>query len=222
MWCYNPGAGLREAMPPSDATFRWLHLNLADQRSLRWLEREGILPPALLAFLHSSDPTERVIGAPGGLGLVLHDFARGLEARGLGEIVPLQVALVDGLIVTGRREPVRCADLLRKRLEAEPEVAGAAAALDLLLATLIDGFATLVAELSGTLLDLEAELMTRQHTPDTRDLIAARRRSAQLHKLVGGLRALLQRVEVDPGVPPHLATVAAGLMPRLARLSTLR
>ena len=32
-----PGA-LTSDLPPEDGRFRWLHLNLADQRSLRWLE----------------------------------------------------------------------------------------------------------------------------------------------------------------------------------------
>lgn len=218
VWCYSGAEGLSDKPPPAQAPFRWLHLNLADQRSLRWLERESGLPPALRGFVTATDATQRLVAAPGGIGLVLQDFEREFDSTGLGEIAPLRVVLAGNLLVTGRRRPVHGADLIRQRLEAGVELADDAAALAFLLGTLVDSFAALVLDLTGDLLETEAELMANENTPDTRELIAARRRGAQLHKLIGNLRTLLQRVDAEPMVPRRLAAVAPALMPRLASL----
>lgn len=219
IWCYSCTGGLADSLPPADAPFRWVHLNLADQRSLRWLEREAGLPPPLLAFMAAPDAgAQRLLAHRDGLGLVLHDFERGLESTGLADMAPLHVVLTDGLLVTGRRRPLHGADLLRVRLEGGADPKDGVAALDFLLNTLVDSFAALVLDLSAQLLETEAELMADEQAPDTRELIAARRRGARLHKLVGGMRALLLRVESDPGVPRPLVPVARGVLPRLAAL----
>jgi hypothetical protein len=48
VWCYSQTAQgvpkLDHREPSADLPFRWLHLNLADQRSLRWLDTQADLP----------------------------------------------------------------------------------------------------------------------------------------------------------------------------------
>jgi zinc transporter len=220
IWCYSCLDGLADKPPPTDAPFRWLHLNLADQRSLRWLERESGLPPPLLAFIGSTDPTLRFAAVPDGIGLVLHDFEREFDSRGLGAIAPLQVVLLKGLLITGRRHPVQSADLLRQRLDAGTRIEDDVSALTFLITTLVDSFSALMLDLSGQLLEAESELMANERTPDTRQLMTIRRRSAQLHKLIGNLRALLQRMGADRAVPRRFAEIPRTLLPRLAGLET--
>jgi zinc transporter len=222
VWCYSrtiDGEGILGAEePPEDHPFRWLHLNLSDQRSLRWLEDIATLPPTLHALILLRDGQQHFAAERGGIGLVIHDFERGLDPASIGRIGTLHLALTDGLLVTGRYRPLHSADLLRQRLEQGATVADAPSALGFLLGTLVDSLAALVLDLNSQLLEAEADLMADDIAPDTRELVGARRRSAQLHRMIGGLRATLQRMERDPGLPPMLTPIPHALQPRLAAL----
>jgi zinc transporter len=222
IWCYSrspddePVFGTEP--PPEHHPFRWLHLNLSDQRSLRWLEDQAHLPSALHALMLARD-TQPLYAAEGGaIGLVVHDFERGLDPDTIGRIGALHMVLTPNLLVTGRYKPLHTADLMRARLEQGAPVADAPGALGFLLGTLVDSFAKLTLDLSTQLLAAESDLMSDDVVPDTRVLVGARRRSAQLHRLIGGLRAMLVRMTQEPGLPPALAPVPHELLPRLGGL----
>lgn len=222
VWCFDPGeesaARLVFDLPPDDGRFRWLHLNLADQRSLRWLEAHAGLSPALRALMLATDSQPRVVVERDAVGLVLHDFERGLQEAGPGQIDTLRVAARAGLLITARAHPLQCADLVRERLAAGAAPGDGAAALGFLIGTMVDSLAALVLDLTQQLLDTETELMTNDAAPDTRELIAARRRSAQLHRLVGGMRASLRRMDGEPGLTFGYALIPREQEPRLAAL----
>ncbi|HEY0270313.1 MAG TPA: CorA family divalent cation transporter [Sphingomonas sp.] len=222
IWCYSRTRDgepvLAADPPPIEHPFRWLHLNLSDQRSLRWLEQEAGLPPPLHALMLARDGHPLFVAAQGAIGLVVHDFERGLDPDTIGRIDALHVVLTPDLLVTGRYKPLYTADLMRARLEAGAEVRDAPSALGFLLGALVDSFAKLTLDLSTQLLAAESDLMSDDIVPDTRELIGARRRSAQLHRMIGGLRAVLQRMEREPGVPAALEAVPETLLPRLAGL----
>jgi Mg2+ and Co2+ transporter CorA len=106
-----------------------------------------------------------------------------------------------GLLITGASAPAR------RRSGARPAgtercLDDAVAALVLLLDTHVEGLATLVADMAAQLLDAETELMVHDHHARSRELMSARRTSAQLHRMVGGLRSTLQRMERDQRLPP--------------------
>ena len=222
IWCYSrtveddPVLGTEP--PPAEHPFRWLHLNLSDQRSLRWLEQEAGLPPALLALLLSREGQPTFVAERGAIGLVVHDFERGLDPATIGRVGTLHFVLTPNLLVTGRYKPLHTADLMRARLERGAPVKDAPSALSFLLGTLVDSLASLSLDLSTQLLAAESDLMTDDVAPDTRELIGARRRSAQLHRMIGGLRAILLRMAQEPGLPSALAPIPIGLLPRLAAL----
>ncbi len=222
VWCYSRTPEdeplLAAAVPPAHHPFRWLHLNLSDQRSLHWLEREANLPPCLHALMLARDSQPLFAAEGDGIGFVIHDFERGLDPDTIGRIAALHFVLTPDLLVTGRYKPLHTADLLRARLEQGAEVKSAPTALAFILGTLVDSFATLVLDLSTQLLAAETDLITDDLVPDTRELVGARRRSAQLHRLIGGLRATLQRMEHEPGLPAAFVPVARDLLPRLAAL----
>jgi Mg2+ and Co2+ transporter CorA len=205
-------------VPPNDRPFRWLHLNLSDQRSLRWLNEQSGLPPALLAMMVSRDERQRFAAEPDGIGLILHDFERGFDPASIGQVGALYAALVPGLLVTGRIRPLHGADLLRARLEKGATVTDGPSAFTFLIETHVDSLASLVLDLSADLLRAEADLLAEDEAPDTRELIAARRQCAQLHRMIGGLRATLMRLEREPGLPADLAGLPRTLLPRLAGL----
>ncbi|USI72070.1 CorA family divalent cation transporter [Sphingomonas morindae] len=222
IWCYEkPAAGparLGETLAPEGCAFRWLHLNLSDQRSLRWLEEGAGLPLGVRALLLSREPHQRFVVDGDAVGLILQDYERDFDPTMIGRIGSLHVALRPGLVITGRYRPLHSADLFRNRLEAGQPVEETAAALTLLLATLIDSLAALVLDLSTDMLEVEEALLTHDEAPDIGELVGARRRSAQLHRMIGGMRVMLQRLERHPRLPPALAEAAVAVLPRLGAL----
>jgi Mg2+ and Co2+ transporter CorA len=221
IWSYghDPEAGalLGRDPPPPQLPFRWLHLNLADQRSLHWLGESG-LPPALIGLLQHHEAPAGLIMVPGGIGLAVSDFEHGLPHQGAGRIGLLYVAVTDGMIVTGRVRPLHSADLVHERLVRGLVVESPSDALAFLLGTMIDSFASLILDLNTELIEVENEVMADADAPDTRELVAARRRSAQIHKLTGSLRATLLRIEAEPTFSAPLRAVPHELLPRLTAL----
>jgi len=142
VWCYrrtDDGETKVEAVvPPADCTFRWIHLNLSDVRSLRWLEEEAALPPSIHTLMIKRDSHQRFVFEGDTLGLVLHDFERGFDSEAIGRIGGLHVALKPGLIITGRYRPLHSADIFRARLESGQAPEDATGALHLLLDVLVD------------------------------------------------------------------------------------
>jgi zinc transporter len=217
---YDPagGAQIGRDPPAGDLAFRWLHLNLADQRTLHWIATHSDLPVPLAALLQQHDAPTGITMVPGAIGLAISDFEYGLPPQGAGRFGMLYIAMADGLLLTGRLHPLHSADLVHERLMRGLTVENPADALAFLLGTIIDSFASLVLDLNTELLEVENDVMADADAPDTRTLVAARRRSAQIHKLAGSLRATLHRMEVEPTLPPTLRAVPRDLLPRLNAL----
>ena len=219
VWCYSQTAHgvctLDHHEPDAELPFRWLHLNLADQRAWRWLDTQSGLPHSSLAPLHAGDGTPRFEVAEGALMLTLQDFERDIGVAMINRIGALYVLMRPGLLITARARPLRGADLVRARLERGPPVGDGAEALSMLLDTHVEGLGALVADLATQLLDAETEMLVSDRPPDTRELIAARRLSAQLHRLSGGLRGTIARMERESRLPPELTTMARDLLPRI-------
>lgn len=223
VWCYQltdeGEAKVEAAVPPPSCAFRWIHLNLSDVRSLRWLEEEAALPPQVHALMIKRDTHQRYVFEGDTLGLVVHDFERGFESENIGRIGGLHVALKPGMIITGRYRPLHGADVFRARLESGQQAPqDSAQALHLLLDVLVDNLGSLVLDLSTELLDAEEELLANDEAPDTRELISARRRSAQLHRMIGGMRVTLQRMGNAEDIPAHLGPITRQFQQRLSAL----
>ncbi|WP_068088321.1 CorA family divalent cation transporter [Novosphingobium rosa] len=224
IWCYSQADQgvyqLDHREPPADLPFRWLHLNMADQRSLRWLDTQSGAPPRLLAVMHGREGAPRFEMVGDALAFTIHDFERDFELNTTNRVGALHVMMRPGLLITGRIRPLRGADLVRAQLEQGPDIQDATQALSLLLDTHIDGLAGLVADLGTQLLEAETELMEHDHMPDSRELMGARRLSAQLHRMTVGLRATMQRMEREPRLPESVCLMARNLLPRLVDMDT--
>jgi zinc transporter len=201
-----------------DGAFRWLHLNLSDHRSLRWIAEKAKLPPLVRELMLSKDDTQRALVQKGVVGLVLHDFERDFDVGQTNRIGILHVAIGPTIVVTGRFHPLHSADIVRQRLLAGEPFGNAADALELLLGSLSDGLMRIVAGMTSELLEDEDEFLAHGALPDTRDLVAVRRRAAQIHRMLAGMRATLQRLSDDPALPPALAPVVRRFHQRLHAL----
>ena len=198
--------------PPSDCDFRWLHFNLADQRSLSWLERSITLPPAVLKLFTTQGMEQRGLVEGGYVALVLHDFERDFDWDDTGRIGALHIVAGPGLILTGRFHPLHSADAIRKRIAGGFLLEDTASALGLALDALADTLEERVLKVTHGLLAAEDDLLSDGSSPDTRELITLRRLCTQLHRTVVGMRTTLMRMEGERGV-------LADLLPLFGRIS---
>ncbi len=222
IWGYATGndgiALVEDCEERADSGFRWLHLNLSDHRSLRWIAEKAKLPPLVRDLMLSKDDAQRSLVQKSVVGLVLHDFERDFDIGQTNRIGVLHAAIAPGFVVTGRFHPLRSADIVRQRLLDGDPFANAADALELLLGSLSDGLTGIVAGMTSELLEDEDEFLAHGALPDTRDLVSVRRRAAQIHRMLAGMRVALQRLNDDPALPPALAPVSRRFHQRLHAL----
>ena len=205
--------------PPARGPLRWLHLNLADQRSHRWIEREGLLPPAVLALFLSPDPTPRVAGEGESIGLVLHDFERDFDRTDTGRIAALNIALAPRLLLTGRYHPLHSPDVLRERIARGAPLAGADDAMDLVLRTIAETLAERIKAVSRTLLAAEDDLIGGDSAAlDSGQLIRLRRVCSRLHRIIAEMRGTLRDLAELPLASAEVVASATRIGDRLGTL----
>jgi len=209
---------IEECDDASDASFRWLHLNLADQRTVRWLERSTELPSAIDELMLARDTHPQAIIEDGIVGIVLQDFEREFDAAQTMKIGALHIVITPALMLTGRYHPLHSADIVKQRIAQGVDICDGAAALGLVVGTMADALGQLVHALAVDIQTAEDEFLNERLSPATRDLVAVRRRAARLHRLIGGMRAALHRLETDPDLPELLAPVAERNVQRLHAL----
>ncbi|WP_416463131.1 CorA family divalent cation transporter [Sphingomonas sp. VDB2] len=190
--------------------FRWLHLNLADHGTRRWIFHSEAFSPQIGDLLLSPETHQQAVVEGDSVGCVLHDFERDFDVADTERIGALRIALTPSLMLTTRLHPLRSADIARRRLERGGGVTinGPAQALDLLVGAITANIAEIARSLSQDVQTAEDGLLDGRHPPAPRDLIRIRRRLAQLHRLLIGMRGVFQRLEEDEELPePLLATV---------------
>lgn len=199
------------------AGFRWLHLALAHQGTIAWINRSP-LPDTVKELLLSPDSHQRALIDGDVVGCVIHDFERDFETAETSRVGALRFALTPALMITARLHPIRSADLVHQKLERGPAIESAAASLDLLVGTISEGIALGARDMSVEVQKAEDAFLDGHHPPTTRDLIGIRRRLALLHRMVDGMRAVFQRLEKDETLPETLLATVEKLSQRLQSL----
>jgi len=192
-----------------DQGFRWLHLNLADARTHSWLEREQAFPPEVHQLLVGHENHPRAMIEEGVVALVLPDFERDLDGVDAADVSALHIVIAPHLIVTGRYRPVRSADAIKHRLARITTTPDPAAALTLVLESMATGFADLARDLGMEVQAVEDDFLDDRGSEAGRALLAIRRRSARLHRMVSGMRAVLHRLEEGDDLPKAMAGVVS-------------
>jgi zinc transporter len=217
--CWNEGEGLAfdHVEPPQEAPFRWIHLDLCDRRSQRWVTRDAGLPPEISTPFVDIDTRAQGHWHRDALVLVLPDLERDFDQVETGRIGALRIAYRDGLLVTGRHRPLKTPDTLRGQLTEAGPLDGIAA-LERVFAALGDLVSERIQTILNDLLSLEDQILADEQAPDTRLLVAMRRLSARLHRMTVGMRTALHRLEEDPSLPADLAALVARQGSRLGAL----
>lgn len=196
-------------------SFRWLHLNLADHGTRRWIEAAEALPIAVRELLLSPDTHQRALVDSGVVGCVLQDFERDFDVPDTTRVGALRIALTPTLMLTTRLHPLRSADIARHRLERSVAGIGPGQALELLVGAITENVTDISRTLSADVQRAEDAFLDGRHPPAARDLIGIRRRLAQLHRLLAGMRGVFQRLEEDEDLPQPLLPAVEKLAQRL-------
>lgn len=201
---------------PPAGHFRWLHLNLADHGTRSWIERAEQLPLAVRDLLLSADTHQRALVDGGAVGCVLHDFERDFDVADTARVGAMRIALTPDLMPTTRLHPIRSADIVRNRLSRG--ILGPAQALELLVGAIGDNITEISRRLSTDVQQAEDSFLEGRDPPKARDLIGIRRRLAQIHRLLSGMRGVFQRLEQDEELPDALRPSVEKLAQRLQEL----
>ncbi|BAV63371.1 magnesium transporter CorA [Sphingobium cloacae] len=155
-------------------------------------------------LLLSPDAHQRSLVDGQAVGCVLHDFERDFDAEQTERIGALRLALMPGLMLTTRVHPLRSADIARGKLERGGAIEGPAQALDLLVSAIGGNILNIGHALARDVQQAEDDFLEGHHTPTARDLVHIRRRLAQVHRLLSGMRGVFQRLEEDEELPADL------------------
>jgi len=193
-------------------------MNLADHGTRTWIEQASIFPAAVRELLLAPDTHQRALVDGEAVGCVLHDFERDFDVTDTTRIGALRIALTPALIVTTRLHPLRSADITRQRLRAGAPVTGPAGALDLIVGAISQNIAGISRDLGAQVQTAEDALLDGRHPPSTRDLINIRRRLAQIHRMLDGMRGVFKRLEEDEDLPEALLATVEKMSQRLQAL----
>jgi Mg2+ and Co2+ transporter CorA len=201
--------------PRPGETLRWLHFGLSNHGTRQWIERQDDLPETVCELLLSPETHQRALIDQGVIGCVFHDFERDFDISSTNRLGPLRIALTGTRVVTVRLHPMRAADALRRALTNGAGVDGPADALELLVGVIAENAAQVAFALSTQVQAAEDALLEGREPPTPRDTIAIRRRLAQLHRMVDGMRRVIQRLEQDAELPEAVAPTVEQLAQRL-------
>ncbi|MFZ5706465.1 MAG: transporter [Pseudomonadota bacterium] len=223
IWGYefDPVTGRARAVESCDEGsehFRWMHLSLAHQGSAKWIARQAELPDEVKELLIGSDNHQRALIDEGVVGCVVHDVERDFDGRDSGQVGAIRFALTGRMMITARLHPMRSADIVRNRLAQGRRIDQPADALDLLTATVMEGVAAEVRDLSHDVQRAEDAFLDDLNSPNTRGLIAIRRRLARLQRTVEGMGRVFRRLEEDEELPEGMAPTVEKLSQRLQSL----
>lgn len=204
---------------PGDGDFRWLHLNLADQWTLRWIEASSELPSPVRELLLSTEHHQRALVEGGYVGCVLHDVERDFDRHDAERTGAMRLALSERLMITARHHPLRSADIVRARIDRrEAVVSDAASALSLAVSAIVDNVAATARDYGERIEGFEDMLLDHPEGFDHRRLIGIRRRVVQFHRLLSGMHSVLRRLEADEELPPPLLSTVERLAQQLGEI----
>ncbi len=160
------------------------------------------MPPLVRDLFLEQDGQPRGIAEQGWIGLVLPDFEREFDRADTGRIGAMRVAIGPALVLTGRHHPLHTPDIIRHpRIMEQGARPHRRARPDPDRDRRHDRGAPRRPWRTNCSA-IEDQLLADDQAPDTRALITMRRLSARLHRMLGGLRIALARLDGDPALPP--------------------
>lgn len=168
----------------------WLHFNLADTRTAKWIAACEAIPDDARDLLLDHDALARYEIAGNGLALVIgdlhHDFNGDPEGFGT-----LRLYIDKHMLITGRRHPLMAVDQLRHEMTNGSEVANTTDLLARMIELLAATFQRVVKEHADIVDDAEDQILAGHVRDQGAELGRVRRLLARLRRHVNGERHAL-------------------------------
>lgn len=191
-----------EVLPQSESAgreFLWLHFNLSNALSQRWLERHADLPDTFFEALQEGLTSTRIERADDWLVAVLNDvnFEFNFESA---DIATLWIGVNDRLVVSARSRPLRSVDELRAAVRSGDNPATTAELLEHLMRTQADVLVKVVRETTARVDRIEDAILARSFNHPRVQLGKLRRLLVRLQRLLAPEPAALFRLLQRPPV----------------------
>ncbi len=187
----------RPLTEPGRRDFLWLHFNLANTQSLRWLQRHAALPEVFYTTLREGLASTRIERSDDSLVAVLNDvnFEFNFESA---DIATLWICLDERLVVTARTQPLRSVDALRAGVRQGDSPASTAELLEHLMRTQADVLVKVVRETTARVDDIEDAIIAQRYHHPRAHLGRLRRLLVRLQRLLAPEPAALFRLLQQP------------------------
>ncbi len=167
-------------LPGPSGSMLWMHFNLSQASTERWLRNHAPLPPEFFESLQQGSRSTRVDRIDDALLTVMNDVLHGF-AFDPSEISTLWVYVTPGIVISARRKPLKSVDRLRQAVQSGVPIRSTTELLTHLLRDQAD-----------VLIDIVREAVARVDKIED-DLLAGRLDSKRGH--LGNLRRVLVRLQ---------------------------
>ena len=177
--------------------FLWLHFNLSNALSQRWLERHAALPDTFFEALQEGLTSTRIERADDWLVAVLNDvnFEFNFESA---DLATLWIGVNDRLVVSARSKPLRSVDQLRAAVRSGDSPATTAELLEHLMRTQADVLVKVVRETTVKVDRIEDAILARRFDHPRAQLGKLRRLLVRLQRLLAPEPSALFRLLQHP------------------------
>ncbi len=160
--------------------FLWLHFNLSQASTEKWLHEHAPLPPEFFEALQHGSRSTRIEQVDDGLIAVVNDVLHGFNFE-VSELSTLWLSVTPRLVISARRKPLKSVDRLRQAVQN-----GA------LIQTPVELLTHLLRDQADVLIGIVRDTVTRTDKIED-DLLAGR--LDQKRSNLGGLRRVLVRLQ---------------------------
>ena len=176
----------------------WMHLDLNDDTSRAWLERDSGLEPAIIDALLAGETRPRSFSTDDGLLVVL----RGVNTnpgQDPEDMVSIRVWIEQNRIISTRRRSLLSVTDLREMLEKGIGPKSSGSFLSNLVAKLADRIGDFIDDIEERVGEAETAMATRDHTQFRQMISTLRHQIATVRRFLAPQRDALDRLYRQPG-----------------------
>jgi zinc transporter len=183
----------------SNRSFLWLHFNLSQASTERWLSENTALPPEFFEALHIGSRSTRVEVIDDSLIAVVNDVLHGFSFDP-SEISTLWLSVTPRLVISARRKPLKSVDRLRHAVHNGAKITSTVELLTHLLRDQADVLMGIVRDAVAKVDKIEDDLLAGRLNHKRENLGALRRVLVRLQRLMAPEPAALFRLLQRPPV----------------------
>lgn len=193
----DSGAALAWMDAPLAGEFIWLHFNLSNAASEKWLKAHGKLADEFFETLHQGSRSTRIELAEGDLIAVVNDVLHSFSFEA-SDISTLWINVSERVVISARRQPLQSIERLRQAVRGGEPIRSPVELLTHLLRDQADVLVNIVRDAVARADEIEDKLLAGRLTEKREDLGALRRVLVRLQRLLAPEPAALFRLLQRP------------------------